>query len=213
MKKIARVYCRVSTQEQNLERQIALKSWAEQQGFYVAKIYAEKASGRHADRPKLKEMLEDLQHGETVIAENIDRLSRMPLKEAEALISKIKSKGAKILLPGSLEMSDGIYEDGSMAAVVFEGIQNFILSILLKSASDDYELRRERQAVGIKRAQSEGIRCFGRRVSQKRIDDVSKCRDRGLSIAETARVLGCSISTVKRIRQKLKQGHYKSSNA
>lgn len=36
-------------------------------GFYVVKVYAEKASGRTADRPALKEMLADLQVGEFVI--------------------------------------------------------------------------------------------------------------------------------------------------
>lgn len=57
--KIARIYCRVSTKEQNLDRQLNLKHWAEQRGFYVAHIYAEKQSGRTANRIQLKEMLND----------------------------------------------------------------------------------------------------------------------------------------------------------
>ena len=92
--KIARIYCRVSTKEQNLDRQLNLKHWAEQRGFYVAHIYAEKQSGRTANRIQLKEMLNDLQDGETVITENIDRLSRLPLHEAEKLIEQMKSKVA-----------------------------------------------------------------------------------------------------------------------
>ena len=71
--KIARIYCRVSTEEQDLSRQLGLKKWAELRGFYVAKVYAEKASGRHADRPQLLEMIKDLQAGEIVIAESMDR--------------------------------------------------------------------------------------------------------------------------------------------
>ena len=51
--KIARIYCRVSTKEQNLDRQLNLKHWAEQRGFYVAHIYAEKQSGRTANRIQL----------------------------------------------------------------------------------------------------------------------------------------------------------------
>ena len=86
--KIARIYCRVSTEEQDLSRQLGLKQWAESRGFYVAKIYAEKASGRHADRPQLLEMIKDLQAGEIVIAESMERLSRLPLAEAEALIAQ-----------------------------------------------------------------------------------------------------------------------------
>ncbi|KPN72641.1 recombinase family protein [Neisseria sp. 83E34] len=38
--KIARIYMRVSTDEQNLERQQRLVDEAEEQGFYIADIYA-----------------------------------------------------------------------------------------------------------------------------------------------------------------------------
>ncbi|MDK4565679.1 recombinase family protein, partial [Kingella kingae] len=105
MKNVARIYCRVSTYDQDLSRQLELRKWAEERGFYVAKVYAEKASGRTIDRPKLNEMLDDLQARETVIAENIDRLSRLPIKEAELLIQQIKDKGARLLLPNVLDVS------------------------------------------------------------------------------------------------------------
>ncbi|MDO5073162.1 MAG: recombinase family protein [Neisseria animaloris] len=207
MKKIARLYCRVSTEEQNLERQMELKKWAEERGFYVAKIYAEKASGRTAKRPKLQEMIQDLQSGETVIAENIDRLSRLPLQEAEELIAAIEQKGAKLLLPNVLEPLNTQYTENSMEHIVFSAMQNLLLKILLKSASDDYELRRERQAAGIRIAQKNGKK-FGRRVNQKRVNDIVHCRTKGLSIAETAKITGCSESTVKRISRLAKNGTY-----
>lgn len=211
MKKIARIYCRVSTAEQNLDRQVELKAWAEGRGFYVAKVYAEKASGRNAERAKLKEMLDDLQVGDTVIAENIDRLSRLPLREAEGLIARIRDKGARLLLPNVLDMPEMDYTNDSMEAVVFSAMQDLLLKILLKSASDDYELRRERQAAGIRRAMADGKRCFGRRIDQKRVDNVMACRRQGLSIAQTARVVGCSDSTVKRIWRLVQDGVYHTS--
>jgi len=48
-------------------------------GFYVAAIYREKASGARPDRLELVRMVADLQAGEVVIAEKIDRISRLPL--------------------------------------------------------------------------------------------------------------------------------------
>lgn len=209
MKKIARIYCRVSTQEQNLRRQLDLQAWAEQRGFYVAKVYAEKASGRTANRPKLNEMIQDLQIGDTVIAENIDRLSRLPIKEAEQLIEQIKDKGAQLLLPNVLDVSSKHYDPNSMESIIANAMQELLLKILLKSASDDYELRRERQAAGIRRAKEAGKRVGGRRIDQKRINDVAACRNKGLSVSETAKIVGCSISTVKRISRLLKKGEYK----
>jgi len=63
--------------------------------YYVAAVYREKASGARSDRPELLRMIEDLQPGEVVIAEKIDRISRLPLAEAEKLVDAIKAKGAR----------------------------------------------------------------------------------------------------------------------
>ena len=55
----ARVYLRVSTEEQDLARQEAIVVGARAAGFYVAAVYREKASGARADRPELLCMVED----------------------------------------------------------------------------------------------------------------------------------------------------------
>ena len=73
---VARVYLRVSTDAQDLERQEAITTAAKAAGYYVAGIYREKASGARADRPELLRMIGDLQPGEVVIAEKIDRPGR-----------------------------------------------------------------------------------------------------------------------------------------
>ncbi|KDC00356.1 resolvase, N-terminal domain protein, partial [Bordetella bronchiseptica D993] len=70
---VARVYLRVSTDAQDLERQEGIITAAKAAGYYVAGIYREKASGARADRPELLRMVADLQPGEVVIAEKIDR--------------------------------------------------------------------------------------------------------------------------------------------
>jgi len=74
--KVARIYLRVSTDEQDLERQERIVVDAKTVGYYIAGIYREKASGARADRPELLRMIADLQDGEVVIAEKIDRVSR-----------------------------------------------------------------------------------------------------------------------------------------
>ena len=89
--KVARVYLRVSTDEQDLQRQEAITEQAKAAGYYVAGTYREKASGARADRPELLRMVADLQPGEVVIAAKIDRINRLPLPEAEALIAAIQA--------------------------------------------------------------------------------------------------------------------------
>lgn len=54
---IARVYLRVSTDDQDLQRQEAITDQAKAAGYYVAGTYREKASGARADRPELLRMV------------------------------------------------------------------------------------------------------------------------------------------------------------
>lgn len=64
-------YVRVSTQEQNEQRQfIAL------QEKNVDKIFTDKASGKNTDRTALKEMLSFVRDGDIVITESISRIAR-----------------------------------------------------------------------------------------------------------------------------------------
>ncbi|WP_444547702.1 recombinase family protein [Vibrio owensii] len=59
--KIARLYIRVSSSQQNLERQRQIYTDAIAAGYYVAGVYKEKASGARADRPELLRLIGDLQ--------------------------------------------------------------------------------------------------------------------------------------------------------
>ena len=61
--KVARIYLRVSTDEQDLTRQTEIEHSTREAGFYIAGVYREKASGARADRPELLRMIADLQPG------------------------------------------------------------------------------------------------------------------------------------------------------
>lgn len=64
-------YARVSTQEQNEQRQIlALKE------KNVDKIFTDKASGKNTERAALKEMLSFVRDGDIVVTESISRIAR-----------------------------------------------------------------------------------------------------------------------------------------
>ncbi|MBO7073105.1 MAG: recombinase family protein, partial [Acetobacter sp.] len=103
--KIARIYLRVSSEEQDLERQERLIDEARSAGYYIAGVYREKASGACSDRPELLRMIADLQSGDVVIAEKMDRLTRLPLPEAEKLIASIREKGARLSVPDVVDLS------------------------------------------------------------------------------------------------------------
>ena len=201
--KTARIYQRVSTENQDLERQDSLVSLAKDQGFYIAGVYREKASGVDQNRPELEKLINDLQDGDYLIAEKIDRISRLPLAHAEKLIERIKSKGAKLLIPGIIDFSD-IKPDNpdKILEIVLNTMQTMLMKIALQMARDDYETRRKRQKEGIELAKKKGM-YKGRRPT---IDEnlIYEMLDKGFNIARTAEIAKCSISSVKRIAKKRK---------
>ena len=83
-------YARVSTQEQNLDRQIDQLKEAG-----CEKIYQEKITGTKKEREELEKLLEQIRQGDTVIISELTRLSRST-KDLFTLVEQIQSKGADI---------------------------------------------------------------------------------------------------------------------
>lgn len=195
---VARVYLRVSTNEQELTRQNSIIEDARSKGFYIAGVYKEKASGARLDRPELLRMIADLQPGEVIVAEKIDRISRLPLSEAEQLIGSIKAKGAKLAIPGIVDLSELAAGQDGVSRIVLESVQDMLLKVALQAARDDYETRRERQRQGVELAKASG-KYKGRKPDNKTHERIIALRESGMTIGRTATLAGCSISQVKRI--------------
>lgn len=196
--KVARIYLRVSTDEQDLTRQTDIVHSARAEGYYIAGIYREKASGARADRPELLRMIADLQEGEVVIAERIDCISRLPLVEAEQLVKSIRAKGAKLAVPGLVDLSDFAADADGVAKIVLEAVQELLLKLALQMTRDDYETRRERQRQGVQLAKIAG-KYAGRIPDTTTHQRIVALRGAGHTIKRTAELAGCSESQVKRI--------------
>lgn len=202
--KFARIYIRVSTDEQDLERQEKLISDAKNEGYYVANVYREKASGARSDRPELQRMISDLQDGDIVIAERIDRISRLPLDEAMALVNAIKAKGAKLSIPGIFDLSEISTETTGITKIVLDAIQELLLKISLQGSRDEYEDRRRRQKEGIDLAKKNN-KYQGRKRNKQLHKMIIECRSSGMSIVKTAQLVSTSTTTVKSVWAKHKK--------
>ncbi|HMX99871.1 MAG TPA: recombinase family protein [Agitococcus sp.] len=196
--KIARIYLRVSTDQQDLDRQADIENSSRAAGYYIAGIYREKASGARADRPELLRMISDLQVGEVVIAEKMDRISRLPLAEAEQLVNSIRAKGARLAVPGLVDLSAFTAEADGVAKIVLESMQELLLKLALQMAREDYETRRERQSQGVMLAKTAG-KYVGRKPDLSTHDRIIALRKAHQTIKRTAELAGCSVSQVKRI--------------
>lgn len=85
-------YARVSTLEQNLDRQI---DQLIERGVDKRNIYQEKMTGTKRDRPQLNNMIDELQEGDVVLIADLTRISRST-KDLLDIVDKIKEKGAGI---------------------------------------------------------------------------------------------------------------------
>ena len=88
-------YVRVSTREQNVERQlIAL----EKAGIHKKKIFIDRQSGKDFERPAYQKMMKKLRKGDIVVTKSIDRLGRNyeEIKEQWRIITK--EIGADIMI-------------------------------------------------------------------------------------------------------------------
>ena len=194
----ARIYLRVSTQEQDLARQERLIEEARSAGYYIAGVYKEKASGACPDRPELLRMIADLQQGDVVIAEKIDRLTRLPLPEAEKLIASIREKGARLSVPDVVDLSSIAENTQGVSKIVLEAVQDMLLRLALQMARDDYENRRERQRQGIALAREKGT-FKGRKADKQKHAQIMSLRSMGVSPRQTAAITGYTYQHVLRV--------------
>jgi DNA invertase Pin-like site-specific DNA recombinase len=208
--KICRIYQRVSTSSQDLTRQQKLVDDAEAAGFYVAGVYSEKISGTVASRPELNRLIGDLKKGDVVIAESLDRISRLPVAEGEALIARITDKGAKIAVPDLIDLSEIIDNSTDpLVQIVLEANQKMMLKIALHIARKDYEQRVTKQASGIaEKKEADKAKPLAERTYKGRKADtftnakIVELRKLDYTIAKIASTLNVSESQVKLILKK-----------
>jgi DNA invertase Pin-like site-specific DNA recombinase len=128
----------------------------------------------------------------------VDSLSRLPLPQAEQLVNSIRAKGARLAIPGLIDLSEIAAAADGVTKIVLESVQELLLKLALQMARDDYETRRERQRQGVQLAKSAG-KYLGRVADITIHKRIVALRDAGQTIRRTAELSGCSPSQVKRI--------------
>lgn len=148
-------YARVSSKEQNLDRQLeALQS--------VSKVFSDKASGQSTERPQLQAMLDYLREGDIVIVTELDRLGRNN-KDLTEIMNTIQQKGATLEVL-NLPSMNGI-EDENLRRL----INNLVVELYKYQAESERKRIKERQAQGIELAKKKG-RFTGRKSTYQKDD-------------------------------------------
>ena len=66
-------------------------------------------------------------------------LHNLLLPEAELLVATIRGKGARLAVPGIVDLSNLVADSSGVARIVLEAVQDMLLRVALQTARDDYE--------------------------------------------------------------------------
>lgn len=174
-------YARVSTQDQNLDRQLDnLKNAG------CERIYNEKMTGTRSDRPELRNMMKALRPGDVLVIDSFSRLSRST-KDLLALVDQLTAM--QVHLVSLKENLDTTTATGKLMLTMLSALSQF-----------ERDLIAERTVDGLKAARARG-RCGGR-------PKVGTLRDRQqayamyqaniMSVSDIAAKFGVSLSTLNR---------------
>ena len=183
-------YVRVSTREQNEERQlVAMRGF----GIHDKNIFTDKQSGKDFIRPAYRQLLKKLKPDDTFIIKSIDRLGRdyEEILEQWRIITKELQAHIVVL---DMPLLDTRQKERDLTGTF---ISDLVLQILSYVAQTEREFIRQRQAEGIAAAKAKGVQ-FGRRPMKRpaMFLEVKKAWERKeISAREAARRLKIDCST------------------
>ena len=151
-------YIRVSTRDQNIERQMLslLEDEVERKNIYV-----DMQSGKDFQRPAYKKMIRRVREGDLIVVKSIDRLGRnyQEIMEQWRIITKEKKADIRIQDMPLLDTRQWRDLAGTLIA-------NIVLQLLSYVAQTEREFIRQRQAEGIAAAKARGVK-FGRKPTER----------------------------------------------
>ena len=146
-------YARVSSQDQNEDRQIIS---LQEIGVEIRYIYVDKQSGKDFDRPQYKRLMRKLKAGDLLYIKSIDRLGRNyeEIQNQWRILTKEKKVDICIVDMPILDTRRGKDLLGTF-------ISDLVLQLLSFVAENERTMIKQRQAEGIAAAKARGVR-FGR---------------------------------------------------
>jgi DNA invertase Pin-like site-specific DNA recombinase len=183
-------YARVSTREQNEDRQVAALL---AQGIARRDIFVDKQSGKDFERPEYRRLMRRLKRGDTLFIKSIDRLGRNYDEIPEEWRRLTKERGVQIVVL-DMPLLDTRQKGRDLTGVF---IADLVLQILSYFAQIERDFIRQRQAEGIAAAKAKGAR-FGRPPKERPRNFPELCekwQNREVSARAAARELGISHRT------------------
>lgn len=142
-------YMRVSSKDQNLDRQYeALKGYVTSKDY----IYSDKASGKDMEREGFQNMLKAMRSGDTLYIKSIDRLGRN--KELiKDYLEQFKKRGIRVKI---IDIPTTMQDRPSEEEWIIDMINNIIIEVYTSMAEQERQNIKQRQSEGIAVAKAKG---------------------------------------------------------
>ncbi|NQZ27985.1 MAG: recombinase family protein [Colwellia sp.] len=172
------IYARTSTEEQNVEQQVA-----ELKKHYgdTDMVFTDKRSGKDMDRPAFNSMVDNLKSGDTVICYDISRLGRK-VQHVLDFADYCKDNGIKLFIH-ALGGVDVTSSSGKMILTTLAGVAEMMRVEML-----------EKQRIGIATAKADG-KYTGRKQSPetvRKFKEVNELIEAGKSASRALELIGLS---------------------
>jgi DNA invertase Pin-like site-specific DNA recombinase len=174
-------YRRVSSLDQNLDRQL--------DGVDdIEKVFEEKISGARNDRPALREMIDFVRAGDTVVIHSLDRLGR-DIRDLLNIVEQLNAKGVIVEFM-SERLRFGRDNEDPLARLQLHMLSAF--------AEWERSISKRRQAEGIAKAKESHPEKYRGRPAKIDPAKIVGLREQGVGPTEIARKLGIGRASVYR---------------
>ena len=175
-------YARVSSVEQNLDRQLV-----QLKAENVETVFGDKISGKNLDRPGFSSMMEYVNEGDTLVICSMDRLARS-LMDLLNVTRTLQAKGVTVrFLKEKLELSSS----GETSA-----ISKFLMAMMGAVAEFERSLIRERQQQGIALAKARGVYKGRKPIDDERLAEAKRRIASGIPKTKVAKELKIGRTTL-----------------
>lgn len=194
-------YMRVSTLEQNIQRQkVELLRW----GIAEKNIFCDKLSGKDFNRPQYQKLKRKLKEGDIIVIKSIDRLGRNYDDIQEEWREIVKNKKADIVILDMPILDTRINKD-----LIGTLISDIVLQLLSYVAQSERENIKQRQAEGIALAKAQGkhLGRFPTPIPEEFYPIYEKWQQRIYTLETASKELGVTVSQFRTMIKKYKNNN------
>jgi DNA invertase Pin-like site-specific DNA recombinase len=219
-------YCRISTKQQSIERQVRNIKAEYNDAVIVTEVY----TGTKQDRPEWSKLYKRIKAGDTIVFDSVSRMSRNA-EEGFKLYEELYNKGVELIFLKEPHINTSTYKTalqnnvsmtGTTVDYILEGVNKYLMALAKEQIRLAFE-QSEKEVQDLHQRTKEGIetaRINGKQIGQKPgaklttkksveakkdIIKYSKDFNGTLTDAECMKLIGLARNTFYKYKRELKE--------